>query len=187
MKPNVIAAEVIGIIGVALSLFIYISKNRKHIVVAKFASDIVWLMNYLLLGAYTGVVLNVIAMGRECVFYHRGEKKWASHRIWLYIFVALTLVSPLVELVGRTFTPLSIIPAIGSAFIAISMYMTKPSHMRYVGYLAYTPWLIYNICIGSIAASISSAFTLVSALVGNVRDILSNRAKASSEEAAADE
>ena len=166
MKPNVIAAEVIGIIGVALSLFIYISKNRKHIVVAKFASDIVWLMNYLLLGAYTGVVLNVIAMGRECVFYHRGEKKWASHRIWLYIFVALTLVSPLVELASRTFTPLSIIPAIGSA---------------------YTPWLIYNICIGSIAASISSAFTLVSALVGNVRDILSNRAKASSEEAAADE
>ncbi len=63
-----IAAQIIGYIAVAENVLIYISNRRERILLFKFISDAMWLVNYLLMGGFTGAALNGAAMTREAVF-----------------------------------------------------------------------------------------------------------------------
>lgn len=171
MGPLEIIAQCLGVIGIALGFFIYLSKIRTRIILCKFISDVVWFFNYLFLGAYTGAILNLIAMGRETVFYNREKHRWASHRIWLYIFLLLTLISPILEWVeAGAFLWIPLCPAVGSMFAVVSFYSKKPRLMRYMGYCAQILWLAYSIGIGNVTASISSSLILLSAVIGNIRE-----------------
>ena len=173
MGPNDfknIIAHILGALGILIGLFIYVSKNRKTIVLSKFISDVVWMLNYLLLGAYTGAVLNAVAMGREAVFYNRGKKRWASCVSWLPIFLIISLVTPISEFIGGAFTPVSILPAVGSAVAVLSLYSIDTLRMRYLGILAYSFWLIYNIILANPTAAISTVMVLISCVIGIIRE-----------------
>ena len=170
LTPEVIS-QVFGIIGIALSIFIYAAKSRSKIIVFKFASDLVWALNYLFAGAYTGALLNTIGMARETVFYNRGRKKWASHRFWLYVFIALTFLSPILEFIKLghfSFVPL--LPATGSMFAVISFYSIKTKNMRILGLIAQTLWTIYNAIVANPTALIASILITVSIFIGMFRE-----------------
>ena len=118
-----ITAHMLGVIGIVLGFFIYLSKSRARIILCKFISDAVWFLNFLFLGDATGAILNLIAMGCETVFQNRGKYSWASHHIWLFVFLLLTLLSPIIEWrkLG-TFSWPPLCPAIGSMFAVVSFY-----------------------------------------------------------------
>ena len=172
LSPIDVLAQIFGFAGIAVSLIIYAPKTRSKILVCKFISDVLWFLNYLLVGAYTGAVLNVVAMGRETVFYNRERKKWADHLIWLYVFIAITLLSPILELIKSSeLSLIPLLPAVGSVFAVISFYSKKPSVMRIFGFIAQVFWLAYGICIFNISAVICNVLTITSALIGTVRDM----------------
>lgn len=176
MPPHHIVAQIIGFVGVAISILIYAGRTRARILICKFISDVLWFANYILLGAYTGALLNLIAMARETVFYNRGVKKWASHRIWLYVFMLLTLLSPILEWVklgGFSWVPL--LPATGSILAVISFYSNRPRVMRYFGFAAQAFWLVYGFMLVNISSIVCGILTILSAVIGMIREA---RAKA---------
>ena len=83
-----LVAQITGILGTAMCFFMFVARKRRTILLGKFTCDVLWTMHYGLIGAYSGAALNVLAMGRETVFYNK-DKKWASSRIWLYLFVGM--------------------------------------------------------------------------------------------------
>ena len=177
MQPHEIVAWVFGILGILLSLILYAGRTRTHILICKLISDVLWFVNYILLGAYTGALLNVIAIGRETVFYNRDRRKWASHRIWLYVFILLTFLSPIMEFVKLGgFSWIPILPAIGSVLAVISFYSKRPWVMRCFGFGAQAFWITYGILIWNPTAVISSALIITSAVIGTVRELLARRA-----------
>ena len=89
--------ELIGAVAIVSSFFIYVSNNRKKIILVKGVSDVLWAVNSFLIGAFTGGMLNLIMVFREFVFYHRLDKKWAQHKIWLYVFCMVCFVSPVLS------------------------------------------------------------------------------------------
>ena len=181
--PNVIASQIFGAIGIVISLFIYAAKTRSKIITCKFIADIIWMLNYALIGAYTAALINVIGMARETVFYNRGSKKWASYRWWLYVFVAFTFLSPILEFVGKgAFSFIPLIPATGSVFAVISFYSMKTRNMRILGIFAQLLWTLYGIIVFNPTALISSILTIVSIVIGAIRDMQDNKAKAKIQE-----
>lgn len=46
-----IAAQIIGFIGIAVNVLIYQQKNRASILRMKLASDVLWAVHYLMIGA----------------------------------------------------------------------------------------------------------------------------------------
>ena len=170
LKPEVIS-QIFGIIGIALSIFIYAAKSRSKIIVFKFSSDVVWALNYLFAGAYTGALLNTIGMARETVFYNRGHKKWASHRFWLYVFIALTFLSPILEFIKLGhFSLVPLLPAAGSIFAVISFYSIKPKTMRILGLIAQILWTVYNVIVENPTAFIACILIIVSIFIGMFRE-----------------
>lgn len=168
--------QIIGFVGVLMSLFIYIFKDRRKILICKFISDAVWSVHYFFIGAISGAALNVVAMFRETVFFNK-SKKWASHIIWPFIFVSVTIASCIFTWQG----PLSLLPMIGSSFGVISFYCTKPVTIRLFSFPAIALWTIYGILSGSFPSLVGNILSLSSIFIGftlDIKDYVSKRKEA---------
>jgi hypothetical protein len=95
-----LVGEIIGYVAVAEGFLIFLSSRRDRILIFKFIADVLWTASHLFLGNYTGAILNGIAVGRESVFYNRDKRKWASTRLWLLFFLAVTAASPMYSLIS---------------------------------------------------------------------------------------
>lgn len=164
-----IIGELIGVVAIIEGFFIYYSRTREKILFYKFISDALWMINLLLLGGYTGALLNLIGMGRETVFYYRDKKKWAAHPGWLVLFLMITAVSPMATLLGGREGWASLFPAVGSILAVIAFYQRKPSITRTVGFFAQLFWLVYACLILNYSSILCNAVQVVAAVAGAVR------------------
>lgn len=76
-------------------------------------------------GAYTGAALNVVMAFREIIFLNKTKHKWASGKIWLYIFIALIFLLPFVtskEPILSALWLLNVLPAFGSSLAVVGLY-----------------------------------------------------------------
>ena len=92
MTPKETAAQICGIIGIAVFLLCFQFKEMKTARKIKMAVDVIWATHYFLLGGYPAFAINVICFFREIVFIN-SDKKFFSGKIWLYIFVVFNLAS----------------------------------------------------------------------------------------------
>lgn len=166
-----IIGEIIGFIAVAENILIFSMLRREKILKFKFLSDLLWFGNMVCLGAYTGAVLNLVAMVRETVFYYRGRKKFASHILWLPVFCCLTLLSPILEYLGRhSFAPITLLPTVGSMLMVYALYQSDPKRTAYIAFATQSLWLAYAAYTGNISAAAANVLQIVSVCIGLVRE-----------------
>lgn len=163
-------AQVLGVIGIVLTFFIFSARRRQTILLSKLTGDVIWVIHYFLIGAYSGAGMNIICTMREIVFFNK-EKKWASHRFWLFLFIALNITSGLLTWEGW----ISLLPMFGSCCTVMSFWCTKPLHIRLVAAPGQTLWLLYAILHVTPTSIICNAFSLVSIAIGLCRDISAMR------------
>lgn len=172
---NLDAMAIGQMLGLALALFsffIYFGRTRRSILAAKLICDIGYCIQQLMIGAPTGALLDIIAIFREVIFYHRKTKPWAAHRFWLYLFAVLMGISPLFTWTG----PISLLPAGGSVISVFSLYCEKPYHIRLLGLLATIPWLLYAIFTQNCGLILSAFIQLASIFLGLYRDYRERKA-----------
>ncbi len=170
MDSLYIIGEAFGFAALIEGIFIFISLDKRRILKMKFVSDFLWVINMLCLGAYTGAMLNAVGMIREAIFLQRDRKKFASHIIWLPIFMLLTLLSPTIELLSTgSLDPMAIFPTVGSMTMVVGLYQKNTNHIRFYSFAAMSLWLVYAISIGNISGMISNSIVLVSIIIGIVR------------------
>ena len=58
----------LGILGILTNIIIYQQKTRKRLLIWKLISDVIWIMHYWLLGAYSAIAISVVAILRSIVF-----------------------------------------------------------------------------------------------------------------------
>lgn len=157
-----IFAQVLGFVLAFVSFFTYIARKRSHILIVKLISDVLNVLQQALLGAITGSVLNIVAVFREIVFYNKGTRKWASGIWWLFLFIVLMGISPLLTWTGWV----CLLPAVGSILAVIGFYINNTTHTRIIGVFAQTLWLIYSIYTVNYGAILCNSLLIVSAIVG---------------------
>lgn len=166
-----IAAQIIGYIAVAENLLIYLSNRRDRILLFKFISDALWLINYLLIGGFTGAVLNIVAMTREAVFSVRDRFKWAGSKWIPVLFLLLTWISPVMEWIsaGR-FTWLPVLPAFGSMILLFGFYIRNTMLCKVTSLFGNGLWLTYAALLSNWAGVVGNILLLVSAVIGIIHE-----------------
>lgn len=162
-----IIAQSIGVIAMCFVFFIYTAKNRKTLITLKFTADLLWAIHYFMIGAFPGAVMNIINMGRETVFQLKSTKKWAQSRIWVVVFIIVSLTSAVLSWQG----PCSILPAAGSSIAVIGLWCADPMYIRLFNLPGVSLWLIYAIITKSPSSTINNIIALASICFGLYRDI----------------
>ncbi len=166
MTPAEWGAQILGIIALCISYFIYTSKKRSTLITLKLICDVLWGLHYFLLGAWSGAILNVINMGRETVFQLKTSRQWARSRIWVAVFISVGIASTLFSWQG----PESLLPAVGSSISVIGLWCNDPKYIRVFSFPGITLWFVYSIIQGTPIGILSNAVTLFSIGVGLYRD-----------------
>ena len=95
-------AQGFGIIGMICNIVVFQQKSHKGVLKWQFFAALFFALNYLLLGAIVGGMLNIVGALRAVVFYYK-EKTKANDRDWLVIFILAFFISyPLSFCCGRS-------------------------------------------------------------------------------------
>lgn len=156
--------QIIGIVAMIFSVFSFQMNKHKHIMIMQIAATSFFGLQYFLLGAYTGMAVDIVATIRGIVFYNK-DKKWASSNIWIGVFVALFIISGIFTWNG----PSSLLMTAAMVLNTFSFSFTKPKLVRPTILVSSPMVLIYDILTGSIGGIINEVCVEISSIVGLLR------------------
>ena len=164
-------AQVIGLAAMACNISSYQRKSRMGVIGFQLWGSVLFALNFYLLGATVGAMMNVLSAVRAVVFLNR-EKFRANHPAWLVGFVAAFLASYVLTFTAfgkdATFKNLLVefLPVIGMTATTISFRYTDAKTIRRFGLVSSPSWLIYNLFAGSLGAIACEVLSLGSILLG---------------------
>lgn len=182
MDAQEIAAQAVGFVAMLLLIVSYQQKTRKGILSVQLIAALLWFCHYGLIGAYTGMALNILGALRCFVYANREIKKWASHAAVPFIFFTLAVVTAGVTWSG----PASLLPMAAICITSFVLWSKNPGVIRAFSYPGSVCWLIFNVLSGSYPGVATEIFTLVSITVGILRFDIGKKKKQPIETAAAD-
>lgn len=159
-----VLTQIIGIAAMIFSLFSFQMNRHKHIMIMQILATSLFGLQYFLLGAYTGMAVDAVAVVRGIVFYNK-DKKWASSNIWIAVFIIMFIVSGIFTWQG----PSSLLMTGAMILNTFSFSFTKPKLVRSTILISSPLVLIYNIITGSIGGIINEICVELSSVVGLLR------------------
>ena len=154
-------AQLFGL-GAMVALFlVYQQKKRAGILYAKLTADVCWVVHYLLLGGYAGMIPNAVGILRELVFIQRKKRRWASAVLWPVLFILLTW-----GLGFRTFHSwFNLLPIAASSLVTVALWIDRPKLTKLILLPVCTAFLIYDLLIGSYVGAVNEAVSIVSIII----------------------
>ena len=163
---------VVGALGIAANVIIYQQKSGKKLVFWKLISDVLWALQYIMLGAYSGAAIAVIGIFREIVFYNN-DKKWARSRLWLLFFICVSVLSGIL-----TFKSVfSLLPMVASVLSILGFWRKSPSLSRVLAFPISASMLTYDIYAVSYMGIVNEVLTIISAVIGIIRYLKTKESK----------
>jgi hypothetical protein len=157
-------AQIIGFIALTMALTSFQQNTHRRILFFQSAGSLIFSIHFFMLGAYTGMILNIISLIRNIVFYNK-SKKWATSILWLYFFTALFVLAIFYTYEGI----ISVFPLLGCIIFTASFWITNPALIRRISWLSSPMWIIYNVFKNSWAGVITEVFALLSIVIAMLR------------------
>ena len=157
MTPREISAQVFSAVAYILFLFCYHGKSMKSLLSIKLTADAFGMTSYILLGAYSGMAMNVISAVRG-IIYLNNDKKFFKHKIWMFIFMVISLTSAVITWKSIY----SLLPAIAGAISTYSLWQKNIKIARIIALLINILLFAYNLCVGSYAGMIGELLGFIS-------------------------
>ena len=152
--------RIMGIIGLVLGVAAFQSNKHKGIVMAKMGSEAAFTIQYYLLDAPTGSIMNLIGVVRNFIFYKLVEKG-KSTKIVMWIFCGVYVLSAIITWEG----PESLLPLIGKLCSTVAYIMKNTRNIRIINIPTLTMWIVYNITCSAWEALAADTISLVSVLI----------------------
>ena len=146
--------QIIGFIAWILLALSYYRKDTNHILVFQIISTILFCLHYLLLGAYSGLLICVYEVIRDYSYYKTDKDN--------YIFIGSVIVYIVSAIITFT-TVLDVFPYIAS--MIDGFFLTKKRVVVVIGAIVtYTLWLIYDLYAKSYSGAITDGIIIISNL-----------------------
>lgn len=161
-----IIAWIFGILAMISLFSVYQQSSRKKLIISKLCADVSWVIHYLCLGGYGGMIPNAIGIFRELVFVQREKHKLANSPIIPVIFIIVNFA-----LGVRTFnSPINILPITASAFVTVSLWLKNPRLTKIISIPVCLSFLIYDIFLGSWIGMINESIGIISIIISFAKD-----------------
>jgi len=160
-----ILGQAFGILAMVLGFISFQRKTQLGIIVFQCGTGFAFAAHYLLLGATTAVVLNLLS---AFIFICLGirNKMNSTSNITTIICISLIVISGILSW-DNIF---SLFLILGLVVVNLSLSFTNPQHTRFAVFIKCPLCLTYNIAVGSIGGIIFECASLISAIIGIVKN-----------------
>lgn len=156
--------QILGGLGILASIISFQCKKHNQILFYRTLNEFIFAIQYILLGAYTGMMMNIIGCIRNIIFSKKvSENK--STAIPSVIFSITFFVFGLLTYQGKK----SILIIIAKILSTLAYGNKNTTFVRCLILVTSSSWLIYNYSVNSIAGVLCEGFTLLSIITGIIR------------------
>ena len=159
-----LAGQIIGVVALTLAVISFQQKTHKYILTFQLLANIMFVLHFGLIGAYTGALLNFVAMLRSVVFVNKG-KSWADNKFWLWLFCALSVIAGVVTWESWK----SVLPIAGMVCSTVAFWIKTPRYVRLVSFPSSPLWLVYNMLGKSYAGVLTEVINMTSIIIAIIR------------------
>ncbi len=165
-----LVAQIIGMLAVAMYVLSYQQKKRKNIVLLNATSCVLYVVQYIMLGAFEGATLDILSALSAFTANNKNKKIISKYsRIVVMVLDLVMLISGLV-LYKNIF---SLCPIAGAILQTNALWISNEKWIRLISFLGAPFWLVYNIVSCAYGSAIGSILSIISIGVAILRyDIL---------------
>ena len=154
-----IAAQIVGLFGVITFLLSYQLKKRKNIILVNSISSFLYVLQYILLGAFEGAAIDLLSAISTVTANNKDKKFIEKHfKIIIVVLNLLILIAGL-ALYKNIF---SLFPIVGAMLQSSAFWITSEKRIRQVSFLSTPFWLIYNLVSHAYGPTIGSILCMIS-------------------------
>lgn len=153
-----------GIAGIVMAILAFQSNKHGRIMVYKTACETFFGIQFLLLGAFTGVAMNFIGSVRNLAFAHL-VKKNKSTLPYIVLFSVILVAATALTWHG----PISLLAMIGKISSTLAFGMKSTAKVRIFNLPSCFLWAIYDFMTGSLAGVCTEALSVASIAVAQFR------------------
>ena len=183
-----IFVQLIGFIAITMNILSVQFNSHWMIMLFKSLGSFMFCLQYLLLGAFTGMIMEVVGVIRNFVFAHN-VKNNKSNKKWMIFFSVITIFSGVITTIltwSATLTVLSRLSSNSTTLnviaVLISTLSISAKLLSTIGYGIKNPhvirminlpssfmWIIYNSIVSSLAGIVSDSMSIVSIIIAEIR------------------
>ena len=160
-----IVSQVLHVIKVILQTVAVQFKKKKHILIAFILVNLFAAIGYMLLKAYSGLIIGLIAVIQTAIQYIFDKKNKNVPKV----IIALYFISSIIGGIYTYKTLIDILPVLSFIMYIMSIIQKKESKVRLFTFIKLILWIPYDLYNLAIASCIGRIITLVSTIVGIMR------------------
>lgn len=164
-----IISQIIGLAAVGLYLLSYQLKKRKQIVWTTFFSNVLYVLQYILLGAFSGAVMDTLCTLGSFFAGKKHSPELRPYIKWIAVInlVVIAVAGVSIAVVQRDIVEL--LPVVGTLFQTGGLWCENEQTIRKFGLCSVPFWLVYNYITQAYGAALGSVFVMVSAVTAMMR------------------
>lgn len=155
----ILLAQIIGVFAVITFLLSYQQKKRKNIIVWNATSRILYILQYLILGAFEGVVLDILGTISSVAAQKKDSKIIKKNLIFFIIGINLLIITAGLFLYENIF---SLFPIVGVVLHTSAFWITEEKIIRRVSFIGSPFWLVYNLASLAYGSAIGDILSMIS-------------------------
>ena len=164
MEPQIIVGQILGIIATLIFVISYQANTKNKVLFLQVLAVICICVSYLLLGAISGFVLNIICLIRNICFLlikKEGKVKW----ILTFALILGMIGGGILSWQG----PISLLFLVALSINTFFLSLGVPQKLRYSILVTSPMALIYNIAVFSIGGIANELLSIISSVIGILR------------------
>lgn len=164
-----IIAQIFGLLGAISMLLSSWQKTRKKVLALITIDSIFYFIQYILLGALSGALSNIIGIIRTTLFMSKEKYKILQKDAILYLIITLYIIIGIFSYNGI----ISTFPVIVSILYSIILWHDNVKTIRIGSAIMILSWVIYNIGVGAYVGALIETILFISSLLAVIKiDIL---------------
>lgn len=161
MNTIYIISQIIGILSFIISLVAYHRKKKKNIFQTMIIANVLDILHYLFLGAYSGCITKIMALIRNEIIIVKEKNQKLNNNIILIILFIAYLIAGII-----TYNNIySILPILAATIYLYFVWNGNELKVKKVAFYCYFLWLLYNIFVFSIAGILSNVISIFSTFI----------------------
>ena len=156
-----IVSQIVGFISFIISLIAYHRKKKQNIFTTMMIANILDIIHYILIGAYSGCITQVMTLIRNEIIVLKEKKQKLNNFAVLVLLIIAYVVAGILTYKNIY----SVLPILASMIYLYFIWNGNELKVKKIAFCCYFLWLIYNICVLSIAGIISDCVLIISTFI----------------------
>lgn len=152
-------ANITGVFAVVTFLLSYQFKKRKNIILCNASAKVLYIIQYILLHAYEGAVLDLLGVVSSAVAHRKDNRYIKKYLVACIVVINLIIIGAGIWIYEDVFSIFAIIAVI---LHTGAFWLNNEKIIRIVSFLGSPFWLVYNLSSLAYGSAIGDVLTMVS-------------------------